>query len=128
MHSICLKAMFFNIKIVDVVANALLETSIYAAAFALAPQNKLLATYIAANGHFHSDCFHPYLQLTLKMYSSFQYGRLLYNLTSSSRFKKRNGDRELARCIFRRPTTHSTAMNGMMNQIQLERIVIIIQS
>ncbi len=66
MHSICLKSMFFNIKIVDVVANALLETSIYAAAFALAAQNELLATYIAANGHFHSNCFHPYLQLIEK--------------------------------------------------------------
>ncbi|ANY68835.1 hypothetical protein BBD42_21930 [Paenibacillus sp. BIHB 4019] len=58
--------MFFNIKIVDVVANALLKTSIYAAAFALAPQNELLATHIAANGYFHSDCFHPYLQLIEK--------------------------------------------------------------
>ena len=46
--------MFFNIKIVDVVANALLETCIDAAAFALAAQNELLAAYIAANGHFHS--------------------------------------------------------------------------
>jgi hypothetical protein len=50
--------MFFDIEIVAVVADALLEARIDGALFPLASKNEFFAAHIATNGHFDPGRFH----------------------------------------------------------------------